>query len=201
MDPEADDDPFAALAEAGGDEFMAIKPWCGTLKNLVPSSGPKPISSPPDASLTLEYVHGYRSQVKLTYPTYLFACSFTANIPTTNAQDSRQNLYYSEGGDLLYPAAALGVVMSPGASGPGSQKFMFAHTDDVLCLTVDSAGRYAATGEVGKTPKICVWDTASAQMEATLKGFHKRGVSLLAFSADGQKLASVGLDDDHSVAV
>jgi hypothetical protein len=34
-----------------------------------------------------------------------------------------------------------------------------------------------------------------------LSGFHKRGIACLAFSASGALLATVGLDDDHSVAV
>ncbi len=35
----------------------------------------------------------------------------------------------------------------------------------------------------------------------TLRGFHERGVAALAFSRDGTKLASAGLDPDHSIAV
>jgi WD40 repeat protein len=35
----------------------------------------------------------------------------------------------------------------------------------------------------------------------TLVGFHKRGISQLAFSIAGHKLASIGMDDDHSIAI
>lgn len=35
----------------------------------------------------------------------------------------------------------------------------------------------------------------------TLSGFHKRAVTTLSFSPDGRHLASVGCDDDHSIAV
>jgi WD40 repeat protein len=37
--------------------------------------------------------------------------------------------------------------------------------------------------------------------EVILKGFHRRAVLLLAFSPNGKYLASVGQDDDHSVAI
>ena len=62
-------------------------------------------------------------------------------------------------------------------------------------------GFYCATGEVGDKPKIQVWDVNTMALMCTMRGFHVKGVSRLAFSADGKYLASVGLDDDHSVAI
>lgn len=43
-----------------------------------------------------------------------------------------------------------------------------------------------ATGQVGKEPYICVWDTFSVQTISILKDGHSHGVACLAFSADGQ---------------
>lgn len=34
-----------------------------------------------------------------------------------------------------------------------------------------------------------------------MRGFHKRGVSCLAFFESGSFLASIGLDDDHSIGI
>jgi microtubule-associated protein-like 6 len=45
-----------------GDQFMAVKPWKGVVDHSVPSTY-KPSKrdvEAPDASLTLEYIHGYR---------------------------------------------------------------------------------------------------------------------------------------------
>lgn len=35
----------------------------------------------------------------------------------------------------------------------------------------------------------------------TLSGFHRRAITALSFSRDGRHLASLGCDDDHSLAV
>lgn len=57
-----------------------------------------------------------------------------------------------------------------------------------------------ATGEVGKSPKIMLWDVHSGNTLATMAPFHKRGVAMLTFSNRGDLVASVGLDDDHRCA-
>ena len=78
------------------------------------------------------------------------------------------------------------------------------HTDDILSIAVsgDNHGaQLVATGEIGKSPTINVFDAKTMQTVVSLKGFHRRGVNQLAFSKDGDMLLSVGLDDDHSIAV
>lgn len=35
----------------------------------------------------------------------------------------------------------------------------------------------------------------------TLSGFHRRVITALSFSRDGRHLASLGCDDDHSLAI
>jgi len=54
---------------------------------------------------------------------------------------------------------------------------------------------------VGNTASVIVWDAGSCGTLAVLKGFHKRGVCQVAWSEDGTKIASVGQDDNHSIAV
>ena len=53
-----------------GEEFMAVKPWIGAVKE--PDNHPPVDPSPPDCTYTLEYAYGYR------------------------CQDSRQNVYYNQ---------------------------------------------------------------------------------------------------------
>lgn len=43
-----------------------------------------------------------------------------------------------------------------------------------------------ATGQVGKDPFICIWDTYSMQTVSILQDVHSHGVACLAFDSDGQ---------------
>lgn len=43
-----------------------------------------------------------------------------------------------------------------------------------------------ATGQVGKEPYICVWDSYTVQTISVLKDVHTHGIACLAFDLDGQ---------------
>ncbi|MBZ3880418.1 Echinoderm microtubule-associated protein-like 6, partial [Sciurus carolinensis] len=58
-----------------------------------------------------------------------------------------------------------------------------------------------ATGQVGKEPYICIWDSYNVQTVSILKDVHTHGVACLAFDSDGQRLASVGLDAKNTVCI
>ena len=98
---------------------------------------------------------------------------------------------------MVYPAAALGII-----SNKRHQRFFNLHTDDVISLAIHPQGKVVATGEIGRKPKIICWDSETLLAVTIMQGFHKRGVPLLAFSGGkGDKLVSVGLDNDFSIAV
>jgi WD40 repeat protein len=56
-----------------------------------------------------------------------------------------------------------------------------------------------ATGEIGKTPKIIIWDPETMEIINIIKGAHTRGVVQLGFSPNGNILASIGLDNQNSL--
>lgn len=164
-----------------GDQFLAVKPWLGELKASTPNDyvPPKNQSKPPEENIALVKVHGYRSF------------------------DSKNNLKYTAGGQVVYPAAALGIVMDPVTR---QQKFFSMHDDDVVCLAIHPNKRVVATGQmchVGKSKnlEIHVWDAETLQSIACLSGFHRRAIRHVGFSPDGKFLLSIGEDDDHSLAV
>ena len=128
----------------------------------------------PQSRLKLDFVHGYRGH------------------------DTRHNVMYNADGLVVYHAAAAGIVYD---FEEHTQRYFLRHTDDILCLAMHPDRDIVATGQVGKDPTICVWSSATCEMLAELRGFHQRAVISLSFDATGRYLASVGLDDEHSVAV
>jgi len=62
-------------------------------------------------------------------------------------------------------------------------------------------GRIVATGQVGKAPIVCVWDSVTMEQLVVLKDFHKQAVGCLGFNKDGTKLITVGNDNDHWIAI
>ena len=162
-----------------------IKPWVATA--IAPTANKGPATNvdleelrrhpiPNHHTLQLEFVHGYRGQ------------------------DGRHNVFYNCVGDVVYPAATVGIVLNIANH---TQTFFRGHTDDISCLTMHPQGVLCASGQCGTSPEICIWDTtASKKVIRVLKGSHRRAISALCFSSgDGKFLASAGQDDDHSIVV
>jgi len=88
-DQGGDEDDMFAMEDVGeGDEFMAVKPWIGQMKE--PTGFTKPqrgASQKPNVRMDLEWVHGYR------------------------AHDCKNNLtYLSDDSMVVYHAAGVGIV-------------------------------------------------------------------------------------------
>ena len=112
-----------------------------------------------------------------------------------------------ESADTRYISLAIG---SSHESNPG-RRICFPvgfHSFFVLCLVCFN---YLLTkadciiddvaGQIGASPSIHVWDASTMKTLSVLRGFHVKGVCSLNFSVSGKLLLSVGLDDQHSVAV
>uniref|UniRef100_A0A9J7WVP8 EMAP like 5 n=1 Tax=Cyprinus carpio carpio TaxID=630221 RepID=A0A9J7WVP8_CYPCA len=128
----------------------------------------------PASGLRLHFIHGYRGY------------------------DCRSNLFYTQTGEIVYHVAAVGVVYNRQQN---TQRFYLGHDDDILCLAIHPVKDYVATGQVGRDSSIHVWETEFLKPLSVLKGFHQFGVCALDFSADGKRLASVGLDDNHTIVL
>jgi microtubule-associated protein-like 6 len=70
-----------------GDEFMAVKPWLGQMKEPTDfRKPPKNQNMPPTCQIDLEWVHGYR------------------------ARDCKNNIAYLSNGNAIWNAAGLAVI-------------------------------------------------------------------------------------------
>ena len=63
--------------------------------------------------------------------------------------------------------------------------------------------KLAASGETGKSPSICIWDTVTMKTVSVLKKdeAHTHGVGSVAFSPCGGRVLSVGIDPYSLVAI
>eukprot|EP00762_Andalucia_godoyi_P001530 ANDGO_00237.mRNA.1 77 kDa echinoderm microtubule-associated protein len=175
-----DEDEIGVVVEtATTEQAMAIKPFLGAL--VAPSGYVKKgdADAAPNASADLSYVFGYRSH------------------------DVRSNLFVAtddaSGSTVLYHTAALGVRLNVAKN--EQSVFRGKHTDDVVSIAYHAESGKVVTGQMGKNPLAFVYDGKSLSSAVELKSFHKRAVIALAFSHDGKYIASVGDDDDHSIAV
>ncbi|GBG25699.1 Echinoderm microtubule-associated protein-like 1 [Hondaea fermentalgiana] len=163
----------AAAAEGDEDGGLPERPWVRLA--VAPSVPPREDPTAPEEDMTLEWVHG------------------------CNVQVARNSVMYLNNGDIAFPAASLGVILSK--QGGGVQRFFTDHSDQVVSLCLHPEGKLLATAQMGRVPKIVIWDAETMEAVQTLVGYHKRGVIALRFSRDGDSLVSAGLDDEHSVAV
>jgi len=128
----------------------------------------------PENDLQLDFAYGYRGH------------------------DTRHNAVYNVDGKVVYASAATGVVYD---GNEHVQQFFTFHGDDILCLAIHPELDIVATGQAGRDPVVCVWSTKTCEILAELRGFHQRAVVSLSFDSTGKFLATVGLDDEHSIAV
>nr|XP_053632744.1 echinoderm microtubule-associated protein-like 5 [Cherax quadricarinatus] len=112
--------------------------------------------------------------------------------------ECRNNAHWLKNRQVVYHIAAIGVVCDPNTT---VQRHYLQHTDDILCLDVHPGGEFVASGQVGREATVHVWDAREVCMISLLEGGHTVGVVSVNFSGDGDLLASLGLDDYHTVVL
>jgi hypothetical protein len=131
----------------------------------------------PKCQLRLEWVYGYRGH------------------------QVRSNLYYNKENELVYFVAGVGIVYNQVQH---KQRFFLEHDDDIirylrlfkrkfyiqlsphLSLTLHPDKERVATGQLGKEPKIMIWNTVTMKAISILKGSFRDGVGIIAFDKSGE---------------
>ena len=74
------------------------------------------------------------------------------------------------------------------------QRFYTLHENEVISMAISNLnGDYVATGELAPhLPCIHIWNCRSLENVSILRGIHKHGVHLLAFSGDDRFLFTCG---------
>ncbi|KAJ8599148.1 hypothetical protein CTAYLR_008287 [Chrysophaeum taylorii] len=145
------------------------------LSAVPPSDAPKPALEPPDLRIRLAWVHGCQTET------------------------TRSAIAYNNDGEIIYPVSKLAVVYSPTSH---TQRYYHGHDHTVSAIAVSSDGRFAASGEVAARPAVHVWDSRAARAAVKFFPYHRARVRALAFApACGQRLASLGADNDSSLAL
>ena len=171
----AEEQQFIALHAS--EDYIEVPPWLAASKppsDWSRDKGSRKLSfqvantDEPHADMQIEHVHGYAG---------------SSSVDAVTCTGS---------GKVIYPAASLCVVHD---LVHGRQRFFNGHSDGVLCLAMHPEGRLVASGDVGKSSKVLVWDAETPEQPATtsLWGFHQSGIATLAFSRDGNKLVTVSL--------
>lgn len=115
--------------------------------------------------------------------------------------DCRAGVRLTASGELAFHSASLVVLYDPHRH---AQRFLRGHDGEVRCLALHPTGRVLASGQAaGGRAEICTWVLDATEPTLILSGAHPAGVAALAFSAgpSGDRLASLGCDAEHTVAV
>ncbi|OWZ14376.1 Microtubule-associated protein [Phytophthora megakarya] len=173
----------AAVPDLTMDKVLAKRPWQLTVANATPSATPTIDPRMPAASLELEWIYGFNS-------------------------DIRNIVYYVSPAEVVYPAGSIIVVYNTVVH---QQRFACHHSGLVQAVAVHpSDRRVIATGEAALLPKIVIWSTQTLSQSgagggggvlSVLRGFHRRGVAHLAWMPNGRILVTVGQDEFHCVGV
>ena len=115
---------------------------------------------------------------------------------------SRNNLFYvgaetfPDTQRVAYPAATLGIVYDMKTN---EQLFYQGHSYEISCMALHPTGTMIATGDTASN--IHIWKVSTMTCQCIIKGMGTHGIQHLAFSPSGDRIASVGYDPDHTMAL
>ncbi|KAJ5074830.1 hypothetical protein M0811_07873 [Anaeramoeba ignava] len=114
------------------------------------------------------------------------------------ATNSRNNLHFTSSGEIIYFAAAIPIIYNLKTK---TQKFFYGHSSEIICNAIHPSRQIFATGDSSEKPLLCVWGIGNSRPISYFSPPHDSGIYAVTFSKDGTLLASVGLDDNHTICI
>lgn len=109
-------------------------------------------------------------------------------------------MHYLKSGELVYPAAAMGIVHNPILN---TQKFLNAGYEHIISTLVSPSGTVVFLGEQTERPCIYVWDCSFDPpiLLKTIKQCLKDGVEMMAMSPSGRYLLAACIDEQRTYTI
>lgn len=171
-----DDDKYETFGNAENINIEKIK-WLDTIDSMNSTfSTSKKLIPLSNMRIQLQWAYGYNSSIP-------------------------RNLYYSCNGDIIYAAGSLCIVQ---CVHDHLQSHFIGHTDNISCIDVfytKSSRTIVATGDIGRSCRIHIWDSSSKEILSTLRGYCRHGIYCLRFSPDRKKLLTIGGDSAHTLVL
>lgn len=165
-------------APARGDQALSVVPWLGQIHEPTNFKRRKGHDSGPETNLQLSWVFGTHMKGSVNAACYL--------VPS----GSNDRL-------IVYTAAAVCVIVNTQTR---EQSFYLGHASEVTAIAMHPSKEVVATAD--KTSNIHIWSLDKTRNPVSLiviKAIVKNGIQLLSFSPNGEKIAAVGRDVDHTV--
>jgi WD40 repeat protein len=80
---------------------------------------------------------------------------------------------------MVYFAASVGIIYDKSNN---TQSYYVGHDDDITCLAIDETGKYVATGQRGRVPRVHLWSALTGRLVKRLQPFHRGPIAVLNFS-------------------
>ena len=154
------------------------------------------LKEPDEVNASLEWVYGIRcADVKrpLQYSVgHVYARS-------KGYQEEYGEYMMGNNEEIIYYTACIVILFN---SKLNQQRFYNEHEQEVIsCAISNESGDYIASGELGDTPAIHVWNSRTLENLAILSGIHRRGIHLIAFSKTDKFLVTCGLNKPSAVII
>lgn len=164
-------DPSSAV-----DAIQEQPQWKSAVALLVPVEyAEKPLrKESPTTTMQPEWIYGYQSEI------------------------SKSNLYYTHKGDIIYHISKYAIVYSIKLH---EQRIFSGHVNDILTLKLHPNRLVVASGEVGVSPTLLVWNVDTHKILYSFQGYHRHGITQLSFSPCGKYLISIGNDAYQSLSI